>query len=400
MKKQLLLAISLIAIAISVLQAQGVNDDTQLKPYIDALKTEGKNPFEFVLKKFDIYDLLIFDDALHTAVEPFDFYQELIKKPAFHNKVKNIFVEVIPISKQAAVDDYLRTVPENVELLYPAFQNDLNAEGWPYKTYFDLLHTIYTVNQTLPDDEKLNVIGVASPTYWYEIKNSRELKQFRKSLRAFDYMMYITIADQMENFNSDKKAIFLTNTRHAYKGIKTSSGNYYWNVGTFLNQWHPGKTYSVHFHSLYLFIDRNYQMKFDRIADGIWDYAFKTNGNVPIAIPLKNNAFGNESYIGNLMLNVAPGQTMYDAYDALIFLAPVETLHKTAMVDFIYTDDFKKELQRRAGYLYTEDEISAMLSKYGSKNIAELIDAFTVYQAKVLMPQAQSISPIDAWKNK
>ena len=44
------------------------------------------------------------------------------------------------------------------------------------------------------------------------------------------------------------------------------------------------------------------------------------------------------------MLDAAPGQTMYDAYDALIFLAPVETCRQTAMVDFLYTEEFKHEL--------------------------------------------------------
>ena len=41
---------------------------------------------------------------------------------------------------------------------------------------------------------------------------------------------------------------------------------------------------------------------------------------MPIAISLKDNVFGKTDYIGNHMLNVADGQTMYDAYDALIFL--------------------------------------------------------------------------------
>ena len=401
LKAYFLISFLLITVTADNLPARNRVED-RLQPYIEVLETEGKEPIDFVVNKLEQVDLIIFDDALHTAVEPFDFYQELIKTPSFYKKVKKIFIEAASVNKQQYIDAYLESEPENRELLYPAFQDDINGTGWSFKTYFDLFHTIYVLNRSLPEEQRLEVMGVDNPTYWSEIRTKRDLELFQKTLRSRDFFMYKMIVTELNYFGDSAKGIFLTNTRHAYKGIKNSRNEFYWNTGTFFHQWHPDKTYSIHFHNVYLFFEKNEKttMKFDRIADGIWDSAFKALGNKPIAISLKNNVFGDEKYIGNHMLNVSPNQTMYDAYDALIFLAPLEHLRKTATIGFIYTDKYKIELQRRAKILYSDEEIKQMMEDYGVDNLKELIDRAFAAEPEILLPQAQSIQPIDSWKTK
>jgi hypothetical protein len=378
------------------------NDDNKLQPYIKVLSEQGKEPLSFVIDNFQNHDLIIFDDALHTAVEPFEFYQKLIKAPSFYSSVKYIFLEVISINKQQYIDAYFNSDPENRELLFPAFQDDVNGTGWSYKTYFDLLHTIYTLNKTLPEDQRLKVIGVSNPTYWSEIKTVKDLELFQKSMRSYDFVMYKTIAVEMDNFDNDKKGIFLTNTRHAYKGIKNNKNELYWNTGTFFHQWHPDKAYSIRFHNVQLFLEKKDNVAFlwDRIGGGIWDSAFEVYGNTPVAIPLENNIFGMESYVGNHMLNIAPNQIFYDAYDALIFLGPLEKMHKTEIVDFIYTKEFKRELLRRYPILYSEEQLIKQFKEYGVNTLEELIDKTFLPEPQKLLPQAKLIEPIDAWKSK
>ncbi len=58
----------------------------KLTPYVTALNEKGKEPIHFILDKLDNYDLILFDDALHTAVEPFEFYQDLIKSVVFKKR--------------------------------------------------------------------------------------------------------------------------------------------------------------------------------------------------------------------------------------------------------------------------------------------------------------------------
>lgn len=397
------------------LMAQTQNDE-KLESYTNVLVSEGKEPIDFVLEKLDNYDLLIFDDALHPAVEPFEFYQQLVQTPSFYDKVKYIFVEGFSINKQQHIDAYFNSAPEDQTLLYPAFQDDFSGSGWPFKTYFDLMHTLYVVNQVLPEEQRIKVIGVNNPTYWSEIKTHKDVALFRKSLVGNDYSMYKIILTEMDNFKSGAKGIFLTNTRHAYKGVKDKNGQYFWNCGTFFSQWNEGQTYSIRFHNLALFIEaekrvdastasstsgmEKYNYKWVRMANGLWDSAFKARGNKPIAFSLKDNIFGAEAYVGNHMHKSAPNQTMYDANDALIFLAPLEELRKTEAIDFIYTKKFKQELARRYDFLFTKEQLEKQFATYDVDNLSDLIKRSYVPEAEGLIPQMKSLAPIDEWKNK
>jgi hypothetical protein len=228
--------------------------------------------------------------------------------------------------------------------------------------------------------------------------------------------MYKIILSYLDNFKSGEKGIFLTNTRHAYKGIKNRENKYYWNSGTFFYLHNPGKTYSVHFHNINLSFEgkkkfdsktpettegmENAIVKWVRMENGLWDSAFKDFGNTPVAIDLKDTPFGQANYIGNHMMNVAPGQTMYDAFDALIFLAPVKTLRQTAMVDFIYTEEYKHELERRSKFLYTKGQLDSVLKNHGLKSVWEFIDNYFMYKPEMLQPLAKEIGSIDAWKTE
>ncbi len=50
-----------------------------------------------------------------------------------------------------------------------------------------------------------------------------------------------------------------------------------------------------------------------------------------------------------------PRQTIYDAYDRLLFLAPLDNLHFSATIGFIYTHTFKIELEKHLKLLYISD---------------------------------------------
>lgn len=386
----------------------------KLEPYIKTLKEKGKEPVEFVIDKLNAYDLILFDDALHTAVEPFEFYTDLIKNSKFREKVKYIFLEAVSLNQQTALDRYFNSETEDLRLLYPAFQNDFSGLGWRYKTYFDFLQSIWKVNSQLPAKDRLRVIAVNAPAYWKDINTPRDLDLFRISLIGNDYTMYQIMLAYLNYFNSGKKGIFLTNTRHAYKHIKNKNNDYYLNCGTFFNIYNYGKTYSVRFHNVNLSFEGIKQIdaktskttegledkviKWVRMEKGLWDSAFELNGNKPVAFDLKDTPFGKADYIGNHMLNAAANQTVYDAYDALIFLSPIENLHKSAMVDYIYTDEFLTELERRFKILYTDQQIEQILSESGKKSIKEYIAGQYCFEAQIIDPLVKEVGPIDEWK--
>ncbi len=390
-------------------------DSDPLQVHLDALRAKGAAPVDFVVEALDSVDLLIFDDALHTAVEPFAFYEQLLRDPRFRERARYVFLELAPVNHQPALDAYLAAEDDDPSLLYPLFQ-DVGDLGLTYATYFDLLRTVREVNATLTEDERLRVVAVSDPTRWCEIHTYEDLEIDRRNYLYRDYLMYSFILDELGGFESGRKGIFLTNTRHAYTGIRRADGDLYWNCGTFFRQRHPGRTMSIRIHNASLYFARRksaeetgaatsqglegIEVHWVRVADGLWDSAFDACRLPQVAVPLAGTPFGEAPYIGNHMLDAAPGQTMADAYDAVISLAPLEKMHKTAKRGDLYTPEFRREAARRYRIMYTPEQIEENLAADGVETVEELIATYAESEPEQPLPQAQAVGPLDAWRDR
>lgn len=352
-----------------------------LRPLIEDLREWGEEPARFVLDRLREVDLVLFDDALHSAVEPFEFYGSLVADPEFRRLVDVIFLEVVPLNQQPHIDAYLESESGEAGLLWPAFRNDTSGTGGiGYRTYLDLLAAIREANRAGPPDESLRVVAVSNPSYWPEIRTPRDLELFHRSLAGRDYDMYRLILDELDGFRSGKKGVFLTNTRHAYTGVRDREGRFFWNTGTFFRQWHPGKTSSIRLHNVSLATEPRtaqglepVRWRWARIDGGRWDRAFAANGNLPIAVPLTDTTFGRAPYLGNHMPDALPDQSMANAYDAVIFLAPLEHLRQSAAMPNLYSADFVPELARRYELQRSPEDLAADLQTAGASTVEELV---------------------------
>lgn len=318
------------------------------------------------------------------------------------------------MNQQPHLEAYLSAGEDEPALLYPAFQDGVGGLGFPYATYFDLLGAVWEVNQGLAPQDRIRVVAVGSPTWWPQIRTPRDLELFRTSLGSYDHTMYQLIVEEMGGFAVGRKGIFLTNTRHAYKAIRDRDGALFWNAGTFLRQRYPGRTVHIRCNSASLLVHAQREigegeartteglerMEFGwgRVADGLWDTAVARHGIWPIAVPIVGNAFGEAPYIGNHMLHASPGQTMADAYDAVLFLAPLEQQRQTAMVADIYTPEFREELARRYRLLYSDEQITARVESTGVRGLRELIDLEHVGRDEAPLGPARAVGTIDAWR--
>ncbi len=357
--------------------------------YYNSIRKVGKEPTAFIAEKIKAHDLIIFDDALHSAVEPFEFYCTYLSKNP--KSVDYVFLEIIPISAQPHIDSFLNNSIKDTALLEEVFQQDVRY-GWPYETYLNLFSVVWDINQQLPKNDIIRIIGVGQPIYWEGLHSREDYNVYQQSLLSRDNFMYNTILKYMDEFRSNKKGIFLTNTRHAYKCIKKEDSQIYWNTGTFFYQWHPGRTYSVRFHNMILNIEATKKdtknsstegldrlvYSWVRMGNGLWDKVFAKNGNKPVAIPFKDNIFGQHPYIGNHMTNALPGQTMYDSYDALIFLKPLEETKFSAHTNFFYTNAFKKEVEHRVRVIH-EHDLDKFLKENNVSSVSEYIEKLAKY---------------------
>jgi hypothetical protein len=358
-----------------------------LAPLLADLEQHGEEPARFVLERLGEADLVLFDDGLHSAVEPFEFYAELVRNPEFRRAVDFVFLEVVAVNQQPHLDAFLAS-GDPADLL-PAFRNDVSGTGGiGYRTYLELLAAIRAANLASPPEERLRVVAVSNPVDWDAITTREGFERFNDSLANRDEDMYRVIQDELDGFRSGRKGIFLTNTRHAYTGVRRSDGRLFGDTGTLFRQRHPGKTCSIRIHNVTLAIERavadpkvprtaqgleDVQYHWARVDGGRWDRAFAANGNLPIAVPLAGTSFGRAPYLGNHQLEAAPGQTMADAYDALVFLAPLERLRQAAAMPGLYAADFLPELARRYRLMRTADELSAEMKAAGAGTALELV---------------------------
>ena len=98
------------------------------------------------------------------------------------------------------------------------------------------------------------------------------------------------------------------------------------------------------------------------------------------------------------MAEAAPGQTMADAYDALVFVAPLESLHRSALDGAMYTPEFQREVARRFALLYPGDALAAQLAAEGVASVEELTAAMAAGEPRQPLSLVQDLGPIDAWK--
>jgi hypothetical protein len=351
------------------------------------LEEQGKEPVAFVLEQLERHELLLFDDGLHSAVEPFELYVRLVESPEFRRRCDVLFLEVVALNQQPALDAFLASDGDPA-LLFSAYRDDVSGTGGiGYRTYLDLLEAVRRANRASPPEERLRVVAVSNPVFWAGLRTRADVASLERSLAGRDYDMYRCILAELDGFRSGRRGAFLTNTRHAYTGVRARDGSLHWNTGTFFRQLHPGKTCSIRIHNVTLALEAELEptgphtaqglervrYRWARVDGGAWDAAFALRGNRPVALALAGTRFGRAPYLGNHMLDAAPGQTMADAYDALVFLAPLESLRQSATLPGLYAPDFLPELARRYVLQRTDAELAGELAAAGVATAEELV---------------------------
>ncbi len=387
------------------------SDESHVDRLVQEIEQNGKPPLEFVLSALDDHYLLIFDDALHSAVEPWLFYEELVQQPGFRKRARHIFIEIVAVNDQSHLDAYFSTYPENRELYFPALQN-VHIRGWRYQTYADLFQTIHRVNAGLSEEERLIVHGVSTPSCWKEIESPADYAaQIGPAQLGRDNLMYSIIKDALHRLDGTERGIFLTNTRHAYTGLKDTEGDFYWNTATFFRQWHDNDaTLSIRFNAPFLNIIKSieeseevatsqglerYEYGWTRAADGDWDRAFERGGGQPVALPLAGTAFGEAPYVGNRMHRAQSGQTMADVNDVVIHLLRLEEWRQSAVYSDIYTPGFQSEIVRRYRAAYHPSEIERMLARNGVESLEEFVKLVAEPEPMTPQREAQLLDPLD-----
>jgi hypothetical protein len=138
----------------------------EASPFIEALRREGQEPVAFVRHVLEHRDLVVFDDGLHPAAEPWQLYLQLQRDPAIRRQVRLVFVEVLGVGHQRDLDGFFAQESLDLARLAPALQDDFSGYGWRHQNLQDFLAGVWALNHGLPSAERIRVVGVAPPTSW------------------------------------------------------------------------------------------------------------------------------------------------------------------------------------------------------------------------------------------
>lgn len=301
-------------------------------PFIDYLKKNGQKPQKFLLDALSQHELVIYGE-IHRREWSWNLLKEVIKDTEFQKLTGAIFFE-ISSHKQAELDYFYAKDTLDKEIILNVLR-EVATEGWHDRGMYEFLLDLWKLNHALPMERRIIVIAADIPRPYSTFKTTDEQNKFFDTVEDRDHCMARIIENYMNSKKDNRNCLFIVGSGHVFKTGETA--------GSFLSKkFKDGKVFTIFTHCP--IIDNSGTIS-GRIRHGIFDHAFYKTGNIPVAFLLKDSPFGKELFDG--LSN--DGSGLYqDNYDGYIFLGSLETEPSDYNLYDIYSDDFVKELSRRA----------------------------------------------------
>lgn len=306
--------------------------------FIHFLKKNGQKPKEFVLDALTKHKIVIYGE-LHRRLLSWSLCRTIIKDPAFRKSTGTIFLE-ISSHKQKELDAFFAKDKMDKELILNVFR-ETAEEGWHDKGMFDFILEVWKVNQTLPSEKRIKVVAVDIPRPFSTFKSAEDCNNYFDTVMDRNVFMANSVEKYIKLKKDNRNCLFIVGAGHVYKSAESA--------GSLLSKKYPaGELFTIFTHCP---IIDNIGHIYGRIRNGIFDYSFYMTGNKPIAFNLKNSPFGKEPFDGlpEISYDCNTG-SFSDNYDGYIFLGSLDTEPYGEMLYELYTDEFIKELIRRANF--------------------------------------------------
>lgn len=337
------------------------NHSEEINKYVDFLSLEHPTPVDYVIHKFQQYDIVVLGERLHPEDTQYGLIYKIVNDPRFTEQVGLIYTETGSRSLQREVDAYLFNDNLDCDLrnqdLLIIFQNLNFYPVWGRPNFREFINNICNINVNLPLEKKINVKFVDIPVKWSEIRTSSDFKACcsKSQLDLRDQKMAQFIIEdmayqkQMGDFRN-KKALVIMNAPHSYNNYVLSDHTKGDMVTRYLFDNMPGKVANILIHSPAMTEEKEV---YTAIQTGRWDAAFEVNKTKPIGFDFENTPFGKDlfdlwQYKGALQLHGAQFTGVYENwFTGFIFDRPIIE-HKLSHHDpKIWDSAFKIEYGRR-----------------------------------------------------
>ena len=216
---------------------------------------------------------------------------------------------------------------------------------------YEFLIELWKLNKTLPEGKRLSVVCVDEPRPFKSFKNYEEMKTHFDSILDRNEQMAKIISETIFTKKDIRNSLFIVGNGHAYKSPVPGFG-----VGRLESKptaaaqlskiFSPEEVFSIFQHCPTI---SNNGTIHGLIRNGLFDSVFAKFGNTPLAFKLKDSPFGIEPFDGLYEITYDKETGDFENnYDACFFLEPLESEQGEYLLYDILTDEYVKELNRRA----------------------------------------------------
>ncbi len=282
----------------------------------------------------------------HALAQEEDFYVSLISDPRFAKEVRNVVVEFGNASQQQTIDRYIN----GEDIPYAELRKvwgDTSYVGWfPTVTalgYLNFYAAVRIANGKLPVEDRIHVWLGGKPIDWSKIKTKDDLSKVVGG--QADHYTADLIEQQI--LSKNKRALLIYGTFHFYdKG----------SLAEILRERHPGSLFVITPYTG--FADRSCSEQLEAgtvrwplpALVGAGQLALKQQALSANCHTLDASGFAEMTEPQRAKVRTdMDSQTEVLIGNALLYLAPAQTLTKSPMSPDLYLDpEFRKENDRRA----------------------------------------------------
>lgn len=351
----------LVILIILIFSIYGYSQKSEIEPYVDYLKkVEKKSAKDYILEKFENYDIVILCERDHSEISQYELIKEVISDEYFKKNVKNIFSEIGVINLQPEITDFLKIKSLDslfVEEKLREFQRNASFWSvWDRYSYNYFLRTIYNINNH--SENQISLYPSDSEFDWKKVKTAEDYKKkFEVEIEPRDSLIAFNIINKYEEIKSptNKKALVILNYRHAFKVHSFfSNGEVIQNAGKYLADYFGNHTTFI-MSNMPIFHRKDNDWTYELIQDGKWDAAFKILEIDDIGFDFKDAKFGSDSFD---LQNITNVHSYNDVFDGFVFYRKIENHTLIDYLDELVSKDFEKEFLRRYRifFKYMENE--------------------------------------------
>jgi len=232
----------------------GEEYDEEIAPYVEFIKQQKVEPVDYILGLFDKYDMVVICERLHPEMTQWDLIWDVVSDQRFIDNVGNIFTEYGPQNNQRMIDGLMRKKDLSDDQLDAEATKILrNASIWPVwknKNFHDYLKKLYRLNQSLPEDKRINHYLSEVRLNWRTMTRKKYEEFKNTTLRERDKLMADRIRIKFKRIlrgtDTRKKCLVIMNFRHAFQPMRyKGTGKEMENTTAYLFKAFPGKVANV-----------------------------------------------------------------------------------------------------------------------------------------------------------